>query len=246
MSELGSTDAGAVLARLHRGLVVSCQAPPGSAMGQPVVMAAMAAAAVAGGAVGIRANGAADIKAIRATVDVPIIGLFKQIDSSARQWITPDLEAARAVVDAGCDIVAVDATLRSRRMGPPAADLIDAIRSRLGMPVLADVDSVAAGLAAERAGAEAVATTLAGYTDEPSAPDGGPDLALVGQLASTATRPVIAEGRYETAAQVNEAFSAGAHAVVIGTAITDPIRLTERFTTSIHRWWSSRDKGLET
>ena len=244
MSRARSTDADAVLARLHRGLVVSCQAPPGSAMGQSAVMAAMAAAAVAGGAVAIRANGTADIEAIRATVDVPIIGLFKQIDSSGMQWITPDLEAARAVVDAGCDIVAMDATLRSPRLGPPAADLIDAIRSRLGMPVLADVDSVAAGLAAERAGAEALATTLSGYTDEPSAPD-GPDIALVGQLAGTATRPVIAEGRYATAAQVNEAFSAGAHAVVIGAAITDPLHLTERFTTSIHRWWSSRDEGLE-
>jgi N-acylglucosamine-6-phosphate 2-epimerase len=177
---------------------------------------------------------------------VPIIGLFKQIDSSGTQWITPDLEAARAVVDAGCDIVAVDATLRSPRMGPPAADLIDAIRSRLGIPVLADVDSVAAGLAAQRAGAEALATTLSGYTDEPSAPDGGPDIALVGRLARAASHPVIAEGRYQTATQVNEAFSAGAHAVVIGTAITDPLRLTEGFALSIHRWWSSRDKGLET
>ncbi len=243
MSQACSTDA--PLARLHRGLIVSCQAPTGSPMRQPVVMAAMAAAAVAGGAVGIRANGATDIGAIRATVDVPIIGLLKQIDESGTQWITPDLEAARAVVDAGCDIVAVDATLRLLRMGPPPEALIDAIRSQLGVPLLADVDSLAAGLAAERAGADVLATTLSGYTNEPSGPEGQPDIALVEQLASAVNRPVIAEGRYQTQAQVNEAFGAGAHAVVIGTAITDTLRLTERFTTSIHQWWSSRDKSTE-
>jgi putative N-acetylmannosamine-6-phosphate epimerase len=214
-------------------------------MRQPVVMAALAAAAVSGGAVGIRANGVEDIIAIRAAVDVPIIGLFKQIDEAGTQWITPDLEAARAVVEAGCDIVAVDATLRSPRIGPPPEVLIDGILSRLGVPVLADVDSVAAGLAAERAGAAALATTLSGYTSEPSGPAGQPDIALVERLAGAAGRPVIAEGRYESPEQVNAAFSAGAHAVVIGTAITDAVALTERITTSIQRWWSTRDKGAE-
>jgi len=215
-------------------------------MRQPVVMAAMAAAAVAGGAVGIRANGAADIGAIRAIVDVPIIGLFKQIDESGTAWITPDLDAACAVVDAGCDIVAVDATLRLPRMGERPEALIEAIRSRLGVPVLADVDSLAAGLAAEAAGADALATTLSGYTDERGAPDRQPDIALVEQLKGAATRPVVAEGRYQTPAQVNEAFSAGAYAVVIGAAITDPLILTGRFTSSIHQWWSTRDHGQET
>lgn len=236
----------ATLARLRRGLIVSCQAPLDSPMRQPVVMAAVAAAAVAGGAVGIRANGAEDIAAIRASVDVPIIGLFKQIDESGTVWITPDLEAARAIVDAGCDIVAVDATLRSPRMGQPAEALIDAIRSRLGVPVLADVDSLAAGLSAEEAGAEALATTLSGYTTTGDAQNGRPDIALVEQLTGAATRPVLAEGRYQTPAQVNEAFSAGAYAVVIGTAITDPLVLTGRFTSSIHQWWSTRDDGQET
>jgi N-acylglucosamine-6-phosphate 2-epimerase len=212
-------------------------------MRQPVVMAALAAAAVAGGAVGIRADGADDILAIRATVDVPIIGLSKQIDESGIQWITPVLEAARAVVDAGCDIVAVDATLRAPRMGPPAEVLIGEIRSQLGVPVLADVDSLAAGLAAERAGADALATTLSGYTDEPNGLTDQPDIALVEQLVDTTGRPVIAEGRYQSPAQVIAALSAGAHAVVVGTAITDALALTERFTASIRGLSSPPEKG---
>jgi putative N-acetylmannosamine-6-phosphate epimerase len=130
-------------------------------------------------------------------------------------------------------------------MGPPPEELIDGILAQLGVPVLADVDSVAAGLAAERAGADALATTLSGYTSEPSGPAGQPDIALVERLAGAAGRPVIAEGRYQSPAQVNAAFSAGAHAVVIGTAITDALALTERFTTAIDDWWSARDGGAE-
>jgi N-acylglucosamine-6-phosphate 2-epimerase len=40
---------------------------------------------------------------------------------------------------------------------------------------------------------------------------------------------VLAEGRYATADDVRRAFDAGAHAVVVGTAITDPVALTRRF-----------------
>ena len=50
-----------ILRQLHGGLVVSCQASPGDPLHGPVFMAAMARAAVLGGAVGIRANGPADI-----------------------------------------------------------------------------------------------------------------------------------------------------------------------------------------
>jgi N-acylglucosamine-6-phosphate 2-epimerase len=40
---------------------------------------------------------------------------------------------------------------------------------------------------------------------------------------------VIAQGRYSTPQQVADAFAAGAFAVAVGTAITDPLELTRRF-----------------
>ena len=64
-----------ILQRLHHGLIVSCQAPPGSPLRGPEHMTAMARAAAAGGAAGIRAEGPADIAAIRGAVDLPVIGL---------------------------------------------------------------------------------------------------------------------------------------------------------------------------
>ncbi len=61
---------------LPHGIIVSCQAYEGEPLFGAHIMAAMARAALEGGAVGIRANSAADIAAIRAITDRPIVGLY--------------------------------------------------------------------------------------------------------------------------------------------------------------------------
>ncbi len=187
-------------------------------------MTAMALAAVAGGASGIRANGVADVASIRAAVDVPVIGLLKRFDPSFPVYITPAFADA-AVLDA--DIVAVDATSRARD-GEPVEVLIGRIRTELGCEVLADVAELDEAMAAELAGATYVATTLAGYTDRRARTE-GPDFALLAELIATCGVPVVAEGRFETPEQVARAFSMRAHAVVVGTAITNPREITRRF-----------------
>ncbi len=187
-------------------------------------MVAMALAAVAGGARGIRANGAADVAAIRAAVEVPVIGLLKRFDPGFPVYITPGFADA-AALDA--EIVAVDATERARD-GEAAEVLIGRIRAELGREVLADVATLGEALAAERAGATYVATTLAGYTDGRARTE-GPDFALLAELIAACGVPVVAEGRFETPAQVARAFAMGAHAVVVGTAITNPREITRRF-----------------
>lgn len=212
-------------ARMHGGLVVSVQSPPQSPLAGPTVMAAIATAAVAGGAVAIRAEGPADVKAIRAAVDVPVIGLRKR-DLPIR--ITPTLDDAHEISVAGAHVVAVDATLRPRPDGSTTAAFIAEIVRDMEMPVLADVDTLEAGVAAAAAGATAVATTLSGYTGAGATPD-EPDLALVRALVERVEVPVLAEGRYGSPADVRAALAVGAHAVVVGTAISDPFTLTRRF-----------------
>ena len=101
------------------------------------------------------------------------------------------------------------------------------IHELLGVMVMADVDSLDAGVAARDAGADVVATTLSGYTGA-AVPD-EPDVELVARLVEALDCPVIAEGRYWTPEDVLAAFDAGAHAVVIGTAITNPLAITRRF-----------------
>ncbi|HEX6685245.1 MAG TPA: putative N-acetylmannosamine-6-phosphate 2-epimerase [Candidatus Limnocylindrales bacterium] len=214
------------LERLRGGLVVSCQPLPDIAddpMRDPYVQARVAAAAVMGGAVGIRAAGEPDIAAISSSVDVPVIGLVKV--GSAGVFITPTAEHALAVARAGADIVAVDATMRERPDGRRFADTVNAVHTHTTASVLADVSTVDEGLAAAEAGADALATTLSGYTPGSPASD-QPDIDLLARLAAATDLPVIAEGRYRTPEHIRAAFAAGAHAVVMGNAITSPLWIT--------------------
>jgi N-acylglucosamine-6-phosphate 2-epimerase len=210
---------------IEGGLVVSVQADPGSPLDDPAHTAAIAAAAVAGGAGAIRAEGAADIAAVKAAVPVPVIGLRKRDVPGSDVRITPALEDAREVAAAGADVIALDSTQRPRPGGARIDELLGEV-AELGRPVLADVDSLAAGVAARRAGASAVATTLSGYTSGPVPT--APDLELVAALARELDCPVLAEGRYAEPEAVEAAFRVGAFAVVVGTAITDPTALTRR------------------
>jgi N-acylglucosamine-6-phosphate 2-epimerase len=218
-------------ARNVRGLFVSCQARKGSPMTGAAVMTAMAQACVAAGATGIRANGYDDVHAIRAAVDVPIIGINKAPERGpGLVYITPTVESADEVARAGADVIAVDGTTRPRPGGGSLRELIDEIHKRWGLAVMADVDSVSAGVAAREAGADLVATTLSGYTTETNAdPHSGPDLQLVEDLVATLDCHVVAEGRYRTPADMRAALALGATAVVVGTAITNPGAIAETF-----------------
>lgn len=165
--------------------------------------------------------------AIRAAVQLPIIGLTKARHPDSDVIITATRSEAAAVAAAGADLIAIDATLRPRPGGETLTDLIGFIHRDLRLPVVADIDSVAAAVAAIAAGADSLATTLAGYTGG-TIPE-GPDLELVERLVAAAQIPVIAEGRFGDPGVVRDAFAVGAFAVVVGTAITDPAAITARF-----------------
>lgn len=217
-----------LVASLRGGLIVSCQAPQDSPVYGPRFMAAFAKAAERGGAVGLRINGPADIRAARRLSSLPIIGIYKQQEVGWPVYITPSLVAARQVVRAGANIVALDATHRGRQSGQTPEALIKTVQDTLGVPVMADIDSLDEAIAAARAGADIVATTMAGYTPARPATD-GPDLELLRTLADAVDTPVVCEGRVRSPEDVAAAFTAGAFAVVVGTAITNPVALTQAF-----------------
>ncbi len=212
--------------QVRNGLIVSCQALPNEPLYGADIMARMALAAWQGGAAGIRANGADDIRAIRKAVPLPIIGIHK--DGDAGVYITPTLSHARVVVEAGADMVALDATQRSRPDGSSVAELVENIHSELGRLVMADVSTLEEALAAEAAGADFVAPTLAGYTPY-SRQLMGPDFELLRAMVAASKIPVIAEGRIMTPDDARLALVYGALAVVVGGAITRPQLITARF-----------------
>lgn len=233
MDESGATTPSAhddgIVDRLRGGLIVSCQAPEGDPLHGPDHMAAMAESVARGPIVGIRAEGVADLTAIRAVVDLPLIGLWK--DGTSGVYITPTPAHARAVLDTGVEIVAADATLRPRPDGSALSETIATVHGG-GRLFLADVSTVQEGVAAAEAGADLVATTLSGYTpDSPRSDE--PDLELISRLVELVPIPVLAEGRMHTPQHARAALDAGAWAVVVGSAITAPLSIVRRFTEAL-------------
>jgi N-acylglucosamine-6-phosphate 2-epimerase len=228
------------LAAIESRLVVSCQAYPGEPMRSPAVMAAVAQAVVEGGAKGVRAQGIEDLEAIRPLVDVCLIGLVKR--GADGVFITPTVTDALDCVTAGADIVAVDGTRRDRPDGQPLGATVAAVHAA-GALVMADCGSLDDALHSVAAGADCVGTTLAGYTGERPVTR-GPDLDLVTELVAQVPVPVIAEGRIRNPDDALACLEAGAYAVVVGTAITHPTRITRTFAEQLpHRGAASSDEG---
>ncbi|MGD9711114.1 MAG: N-acetylmannosamine-6-phosphate 2-epimerase, partial [Thermomicrobiales bacterium] len=222
-----------ILKKLSGGLVVSCQAPGNNPLRGPAFMAAMAEAAMRGGAKGIRADGVEDIRAIRQTVgpDVPLIGILKTKMPDGSRFVTASSDDARAIIDAGASLVALDGTRRQRPGGESLPQVVASVRAE-GVAALADCSTADDARYSLESGVDAVGSTLAGYTPDSDMME-GPDFALLEQLVRLEAVPVFAEGRIWTREDAVRAFDLGADFIVVGTAITNPMAITERFVAAI-------------
>ena len=204
------------------GLIVSVQAPEGSPLRAPDVIAAMAEASLRNGASGVRLESPEHIGAVRRRCpDALIIGLWKRTFADSPVYITPGWHEISSVWAAGADVIALDGTERHRPQGQPLAELIARAKHELGATLMADIDSLANGLRAAELGCDWVGTTLFGYTEataglKPPAWDLLPPL----RDALPAAVPLICEGGIASAEQARRAVDLGADAVVVGTAIT--------------------------
>jgi predicted NBD/HSP70 family sugar kinase/putative N-acetylmannosamine-6-phosphate epimerase len=222
-------------------LIVSCQGLEGEAFRGSDFMARFAQAAVAGGAAAIRADGAEDVAAIRKVVRVPILGIRKSVAADGRVLITGSFEAAKELVAAGADIIALDCTARGQRYG--ALERLERIRREVAALVMADVATVEEAVSAAAAGADIVASTMRGYTAETeSVTEFEPG--FIAELARAVDVPVIAEGRIHTPDEAASALAAGAFAVVVGRAITHPQSTTERFARALEAQAKLLDPSL--
>ncbi|QSV61615.1 MAG: N-acetylmannosamine-6-phosphate 2-epimerase [Dolichospermum sp. DL01] len=207
------------MTNLPKGLIVSCQAPVNSPLHDPYVIAAMAKAAVNNGAVAVRIDTPSHIQAVREKVQVPIIGLWKQVITGSDVYITPQFHHAVAVAEAGADIIAIDATTRNRPGDEKLADIITLIHQQLNKPIMADVDTFEAAQLAVNAGADIVGTTLFGYTAE-TKNFSPPGWELLTQIIENLDTFVICEGGISSPQMARKALDLGANAVVVGGAIT--------------------------
>ena len=207
---------------LNKGLIVSVQAPWGSPMRDPDVIASIAEASLRNGAVGVRLESPEHIGAVRRRCpEALIIGLWKCTFPDSSVYITPGWSEIQAVWSAGADVIALDATERVRPAGQSLADLIQRARQELRAPLMADVDSVQNGLTAAALGCEWIGTTLYGYT-ETTSDRTPPGLELLPDLRRALEPSVrlICEGGIASPGAAQAALNAGADNVVVGTAIT--------------------------
>jgi N-acylglucosamine-6-phosphate 2-epimerase len=207
---------------LNKGLIVSVQAPLGSPMRDPDVIAAMAEASLRNGAIGVRLESPEHIGAVRRRCpEALIIGLWKCTFPHSSVYITPGWREIQAVWSAGADVIALDATERVRPEGQLLADLVQRARQELRATLMADVDSVQNGLNAAALGCDWIGTTLYGYTETTSERT-PPGLELLPDLRRGLESSVrlICEGGIASPGIARSALDAGADNVVVGTAIT--------------------------
>jgi putative N-acetylmannosamine-6-phosphate epimerase len=223
--------------RLVRGsLIVSCQPSDISPLRGPDFAGALARAAALGGAGAVRADGPDDVAAARRGIAIPLVGIWTRVTAGFPVYITPDFAAAQALATAGADVIAIDATSRPRSGGESPGRLIGRIHDELGLLVEADIDSVEEARTAASSGADCIGSSVTGYVGRPSMR--GPDIDLVRRLVDAVDRPVIAQRHYWTTEDVRDALAAGAYAVVVGSAIVDPVRLTRHFVEAMMAWRS--------
>ncbi|MCJ8012897.1 N-acetylmannosamine-6-phosphate 2-epimerase [Paenibacillus sp. KQZ6P-2] len=217
--------------KVQGGLIVSCQALEDEPLHGGDTMAKMALAAEQGGAIGIRANSIHDIAAIKQATRLPIIGIIKRDYDDSRVYITPTLREVRELMEVGVDVIALDAT-RNRRPHSERLEELVAYMKTHGQKVMADISTLEEALYAESIGVDCISTTLSGYT--PYSPQQKePDYELLQEAVRRIRIPVIGEGRINTPEQAAFCLKLGAHAVVVGSAITRPKLITERFALAV-------------
>lgn len=218
-----------ILEQIKGGLIVSCQALPTEPLYDSYIMSKMAWAAFLGGAVGIRANTVVDIKAIKEKVDLPIIGIIKQDYEDSDVYITPTMKEVDALVEVGCEIIAVDATNRLRPGGVTFTEFFKEVRAKYPNQLfMADTSCFEEGKLAEELGIDLVGTTMAGYTPYTKGRN-LPDVELIERYVKELNTPVIAEGGIWVPEDLKNVYKAGAFSAVCGTAITRPMDITKRF-----------------
>lgn len=212
---------------MNKGLIVSCQALPDEPLYSSFIMGKMALAAKEGGAIGIRANTVADIKAIKAEVNLPIIGIIKQDYDNMIPYITPTMKEIDALVEENIHVIALDATINQSENF-----LKEVLNKYPNQKFMADISTIEEGLRAESLGFQFVGTTLVGYTEQSKNMN---NFEVLSTLIEKCKIPVIAEGNFDTPEKARKALEMGAYSVVVGSAITRPQLITKRFAEEVNK-----------
>lgn len=220
-----------LLAITKGSIIVSCQALPHEPLycEEMSLMPFMAKAAKEAGSKCIRTSSVRDVIEIKKQTGLPVIGLIKRVYEGYDSYITPTMKEIDELVAADSDIIALDCTMRTRGDGTDINTFIQQIKEKYpDIALMADISTFEEGVNAWKAGVNIVGTTMSGYTPYSPKVD-GPDYELVERLVKELPIPVIAEGKVHYPDQAKKMLELGAHAVVVGGAITRPLEIAQRF-----------------
>lgn len=222
-----------ILNRIQGKLIVSCQALKEEPLYSSYIMSRMAYAAMLGGAAGIRANTVEDITEIKSLVNLPVIGIIKQVYGDCNVYITPTMKEVDVLARCGCEIIAMDATKRDRPDGRSITEVFAQAREKYPRQLfMADCSNVEEGMHAAQIGFDLIGTTLSGYTEYTQGRE-LPDLEMIQELAANCGKPVVGEGGIWCPQDLKNVLEAGAFTAVVGTAITRPMDITRRYVEAI-------------
>lgn len=230
------------------GLIVSCQVQHDDPIYTDDIVVKMAEAAQWAGAVAIRANSPEQIRAIKAAVNLPVIGLWKVWHDDTDVFITPTMAEVEGIIEAGADIVAIDCTKQKTHEGTIAWDLLPQVKAKYpDLITFADVSNVEEARRAVENGADIVAPTLYGYTAETAHIEGA-DYRMFAEFCRELGDDtyVMMEGHVYTPEDAMKCVYLGAHSVVVGSAITRPHLTAKRFVELLGKYsvnWRDAEKA---
>lgn len=230
-----------ILDLLKGGLIVSCQMEEHAPCYSDDIVELMAKAAIWAGACGLRINGADNVRKMKSMFDVPVIGLVKVHREDTEVFMTPSMKEVDALVEAKADIIAVDGTDRLID-GRRACDQIPQLKERYPeMVIFADVRDEKDAVRALDLGADIVAPTFYRFKKDAKSTD-LPDWEMFARMCRECRGKgtVMMEGKIWTPDDAIRALHYGAHAVIVGSAITRPHLIARRFVDHIQGFSEKR------
>ncbi len=240
MSKLTSND---IIKSIKNGLIVSCQMEKHAPGYRDDSVISLVEAAIWAGAVGLRIEGVKNIKDVKKITDLPIIGLKKVFSTETDVFMTPTITDAIEIIEAGADIIAIDGTDRMIN-GEKANAIIQKIREKYpDVLILADVRDTQDALESLKLGADFVAPTFYRFKPDAKSTD-TPDWEMFADMCIKCNGIgfVLMEGKVWTVDDAIRSLYYGAHAVVVGSAITRPHIIAQRFVD--HMDGFSKKRGL--
>ena len=223
-----------ILDKLKNKIIISLQAMPDEPLYEENCIIAFAKSLIdLGGVKALRLAGARDIRNIKFLYpDCIVIGITKpdKIPDNYKElvYITPNISDCKKIIEAGADIIALDATMRKRPNNETLEDLLKYIKENNKL-AMADIATYEEAKNAYELGFDIVSTTLSGYTIETQNKPNTPDFDLVKKIKENLDIFTILEGKIWEKQEAKKAFEFGADAVVIGSAVTRPQLIAKRF-----------------